>query len=287
MAGTALIPLSRGLVAVVDEEDYPALSRHRWCAKDRRDGKFYAVRGRPMPGRGLIKMHREILGVGPGELVDHANGDPLDNRRANLRRATYAENSRNSRSQRGTSSTLKGVSWDRSRQKWRAQLRAPDCATGFLGLCQRSPPHRDRGRSLRQAVAAGGRQPLEQDDLVLRGTPAEGRALPALHADPAGREPLVLRPRRAGRRGVDDVVTGVVRTSGPLTGPGSFIVPSASEPGRSWTVEWQNSRTHWCGCPRFELAKRCRHVAAVFDQIAVEWAERRALEAQARQGVAP
>jgi AP2 domain/HNH endonuclease len=58
--------------------------------------------------------------------VDHINGNGLDNRRTNLRPATSAENARNRRSQRGSSSPYKGVSWIRSRRNWRANLRVGD-----------------------------------------------------------------------------------------------------------------------------------------------------------------
>lgn len=64
-------------------------------------------------------LHRLILGLPPSDprTVDHVNGDPLDNRRENLRVATVAENAQNQGS-RGGSSRYRGVSWDASRGKW-------------------------------------------------------------------------------------------------------------------------------------------------------------------------
>lgn len=69
-------------------------------------------------------MHREILKVAEGMLVDHINRDGLDNRKANLRPATIAQNNRN----RGMwskrkSSKYKGV--NRTRQgRWSAGIKA-------------------------------------------------------------------------------------------------------------------------------------------------------------------
>jgi hypothetical protein len=45
-------------------------------------------------------LHRLIADTPPGFVTDHINGDTLDNRRANLRHATYGENRRNTRASR-------------------------------------------------------------------------------------------------------------------------------------------------------------------------------------------
>lgn len=69
-------------------------------------------------------MHRFILGLprdDPRE-VDHINGNPLDNRRANLRLVSRAQNKQNldPRGQANSTSGIRGVSWDTQAQKWRA-----------------------------------------------------------------------------------------------------------------------------------------------------------------------
>lgn len=95
---TREIPLTRGRVALVDAVDYPALAEHRWCAIQRSTGRgFYAMRtdyngGAPRS----VYMHRAILGTPAGRVTDHRNQNPLDNRRANLRVATKAQNATNS-----------------------------------------------------------------------------------------------------------------------------------------------------------------------------------------------
>lgn len=88
------IPLTRGLHAIVDAEDYEWLSRYKWhVTPSPRSGTFYARRSR---GKGGVLMHREIMNPPEGMVVDHINGNGLDNRRCNLRICTQAENSRNS-----------------------------------------------------------------------------------------------------------------------------------------------------------------------------------------------
>ena len=58
----------------------------------------------------------------PRHLVDHINGDRADNRFANLREATLAENARNSAKPANNTSGLKGVTWKRRNQRWCAQV---------------------------------------------------------------------------------------------------------------------------------------------------------------------
>jgi hypothetical protein len=68
------------------------------------------------------RLHRLLMRAPPGCVVDHMNGNPLDNRGANLRVCTAAENSRNRRTQRGTHSGYKGVYIHHS-GRWQAVIR--------------------------------------------------------------------------------------------------------------------------------------------------------------------
>jgi hypothetical protein len=118
---TIEIPLSRGLAAIIDDEDAPLVRQFKWCAKP---GKktFYAVRrmlaaeGR---GRRLQALHSFLTGWA---MIDHVNGDGLDNRRVNLRETTDRQNKQNMRKHRGVSA-FKGVSWNKRDLRWTAHIR--------------------------------------------------------------------------------------------------------------------------------------------------------------------
>ena len=117
------IPIGRGLFALVDPEDRQRVTRHRWRAQ--RLGKtFYAyrcVREGGVPRHEF--MHRFLLGLPKGEPgVDHANGNGLDNRRANLRVASKAENGRNRGPNCNNTSGYKRVCWHKGAGKWLASI---------------------------------------------------------------------------------------------------------------------------------------------------------------------
>jgi len=127
--GGKLIPLTKGKFAVVDPEDYPRLAKYKWSVSQSRYN-FYACRC----ARGKkISMHRLILNAPQGLLVDHIDGDGLNNRKANLRLCTIAQNNRNSRPYRNATSKYKGVCWEKQCRKWYAKIR-PNRKTISLGL---------------------------------------------------------------------------------------------------------------------------------------------------------
>lgn len=123
-----VIQLTRGLVTIVDDEDYDALAAFKWHAHPSAPGYFYARREvrRDKKKQGRVYMHRVILGAPAGLLIDHINGDGLDNRRCNLRLATKAENQRNRRVPSTNTSGYKGVTWSRNAGRWHARIRAGD-----------------------------------------------------------------------------------------------------------------------------------------------------------------
>lgn len=121
-----IIPLTQGQVAIVDEVDFERVNAYRWWAYwQPRIGGFYAATGiRKTDGRpGALLMHRLVVEAEPGQQVDHANHDPLDNRRANLRPCTQSENQRNRRASRpDNTSGFLGVDYRMGRRTpWRAQ----------------------------------------------------------------------------------------------------------------------------------------------------------------------
>jgi hypothetical protein len=117
------IPLSKGMNAIVDDEDFDILSNFRWQAHKHHSGAFYATRSSSRAGgkcKRFIQMHRVIAGAPDGLHVDHINGNPLDNRRSNLRFATNSENIRNANIPCTNTSGFKGVVFEPSRRSYRA-----------------------------------------------------------------------------------------------------------------------------------------------------------------------
>jgi hypothetical protein len=131
------IPLTQGKYAIVDPEDFERLNQHKWHIQ-RTNHTFYAVRrakGRERARGQIVFMHRAILPPPEGMCVDHANNNGLDNRKANLRLATPAQNARNRRKTTSlkTSSKYKGVSFHAGQREWCASIRV-DGQYKYFGL---------------------------------------------------------------------------------------------------------------------------------------------------------
>lgn len=126
--GSYAIAMAGGYDVIVDAVDLPLVTQYRWRA--------YAVKGkvsnaeiiyaRTGVGKNRITMHRLLAEY---KLVDHCDGDGLNNRRSNLRNATAKQNCANSRKRRvKTSSRFKGVSFHKQISRWVAQA-----AGSYLG----------------------------------------------------------------------------------------------------------------------------------------------------------
>jgi len=117
------IALTKGYVAIVDDEDFDLVKGLTWCCSLSGLTLNYPYAITTVECR-RVRMHRLIAGLEPGDkrVVDHINGDTLDNRRKNLRIVTSQQNSWNSRAPRGRKkdSRFKGV--QKARNKWRATI---------------------------------------------------------------------------------------------------------------------------------------------------------------------
>lgn len=111
------IKLGNGMSALVDEEDLDIVSKHKWGY----DSKGYAITS---INRKALRMHQLILGAREGLVIDHINGNGLDNRKSNLRHVTRSENSKNKKIFKNNKSGYKGVYWHIRRNKWQACIRS-------------------------------------------------------------------------------------------------------------------------------------------------------------------
>ena len=110
------IALTRGKHAIVDAEDYDRLMKHKWTACFNGD-KWYAVRN----DKGhCVLMHREIMHAPKGKVVDHIDGDSLNNPKFNLRLCSHGENSLNRRPT-GKMSRYKDVTRVKGTNLWRSR----------------------------------------------------------------------------------------------------------------------------------------------------------------------
>lgn len=131
-----IIPLSKGKVALVDDEDFEWLSQWSWCVKEHKRAKLppivYAIRN-SSKSEGHVYMHAEIAKrsqIKGGSEIDHKDTNGLNNQKSNLRAATRSQNSANSRKREGTISRYKGVTLNKPSGRWFARI-----------MCQRVPYH--------------------------------------------------------------------------------------------------------------------------------------------------
>ncbi len=123
------IPLSKGRIAKIDPSDADLL-QFNWCVTGDRIGHPYAVRANP--DGGFIHMHRVILErklgrpLQPKECCDHIDGDGLNDKRDNLRLATYQQNTQNKKRAKRIASGYKGAYWHAKSRKWTARIRVND-----------------------------------------------------------------------------------------------------------------------------------------------------------------
>lgn len=109
---TIAIILKNGDKAIIDWLDADPIIKFTWNSHT--DG--YAVAW-DKDNKKKIYMHRYIMGVPPGEdyVVDHIDGDRLNNRRSNLRWVTKSQSNKNRAVMSHSKTGYKGVYWDKSR----------------------------------------------------------------------------------------------------------------------------------------------------------------------------
>lgn len=114
------IELSRGMVTQVDDSDFEILNQWKWSYSN-----GYAVRC-IWVGRGklnkMLPMHRQITDPPLNTVVDHIDGNRLNNQRSNLRITTRTSNMHNTRTRSTNKSGFQGVHFHKGTRRWRAQI---------------------------------------------------------------------------------------------------------------------------------------------------------------------
>lgn len=135
------IKLTRGKVALVDDEDYEIVSQYKWSAVKGASSTWYARAYKPQTKKkSYLMMHRLIMNIQDNALhIDHINHDGLNNCKNNLRIATARQNQRNSRSRLGSTSNYLGIYLQTVKYKnktynyWHSQIRGFNSEVIFLG----------------------------------------------------------------------------------------------------------------------------------------------------------
>jgi hypothetical protein len=120
-----VIPLTKGKSVMIDKVD-EHLKNFKWFYQN-----GYAVKNTHLNGKHKIAfMHHAILGQPINKMeVDHINGNPLDNRRSNLRIISHRQNCLNRRIHRSSgmkSSKYPGVYWHKENKKWVSRFKFRD-----------------------------------------------------------------------------------------------------------------------------------------------------------------
>lgn len=119
-----------GVDFIFDLDDYSKIKNYNW----RIHPNGY-VSGSEWDGIAkTILLHRLIMNVPKGYVVDHINHDKLDNRKSNLRICTYQENNRNKRKLNSNTSGVVGVTYNKKHKKWYSQIGLNDKTISLGGF---------------------------------------------------------------------------------------------------------------------------------------------------------
>jgi hypothetical protein len=115
------IRLSTGQLCLVDEDMIPVLTKYNRYGRKEGKNVYAAVSAKGSEGTlgKKIRMHRLILDASSGQIVDHINGNTLDNRKCNLRIVTHLQNMANVGKRSGR---YRGVSYSKKDRHWRARI---------------------------------------------------------------------------------------------------------------------------------------------------------------------
>jgi len=130
------VPLTQGKIAIVDAVDYERVAVFKWHATfSHGDWKARTWIKGSNP-RKSVSLHRLILSPPTDRQIDHRDGDGLNNRRTNLRIATFSQNRCNTTSR--SASGYKGVMpTNQQKTRWRAQIKVN--GVGLHVGCFQSP----------------------------------------------------------------------------------------------------------------------------------------------------
>ena len=116
------IKLTQDKFALIDDDDFDEINKLS-CFANKIGKSWYALCSVwDENKRATVLMHRHILNAPKYLLVDHIDGNGLNNQKSNLRLCTHSDNMHNSKKQENNTSGYKGVTWHKGRKLWQAQI---------------------------------------------------------------------------------------------------------------------------------------------------------------------
>ncbi len=110
--------LPKGKYFTFDYADFPLVSRCKW----RIDAQGYPKTATDLCGSKDLHLHTLLMNPPKPLIVDHIDGNKLNNCRDNLRICTRVQNSQNMARHKNNTSGYKGVSFNKARNKWDAYI---------------------------------------------------------------------------------------------------------------------------------------------------------------------
>lgn len=119
------IKLTQNKYCIVDKHEFDSLNKYKWYYNN-----GYALR---RDGKKSLFLHRYLLKAKKGQIVDHINGNRLDNRLCNLRFVTMKQNNQNRSYQKRNKTKVRGLTYRPKIKKYEVNIFSNSCAY-YLGL---------------------------------------------------------------------------------------------------------------------------------------------------------
>lgn len=103
----------------IDAKDFALVNKYKWHIRKTAADTFYLF---TQKNHRIYKLHRLILNCPKKLVVDHIDGNSLNNTRRNLRICTQSENTRNRRINKNNKSGYKGVSYHKQTNSWQVEI---------------------------------------------------------------------------------------------------------------------------------------------------------------------
>lgn len=121
--GIVRIELSDGYTTFISEQDVDMVQKFVWHLHgNTKKGLYVKTNIHTNRKAKCVLLHRYILSVTNGEIVDHIDGNGLNNVRDNLRLCSQTQNHQNAKKRSNCSSIYKGVCWRKNEKKWHAKI---------------------------------------------------------------------------------------------------------------------------------------------------------------------